>query len=83
METPEGEIIDGPYSKKKEFDRVLALYIKQYKYTPVAVEREVDADTFIQSERYDERGYQTGRKGGGGSCGTDLAAQQGTTGPCP
>ena len=41
METPEGEIIDGPYKNKKEFDRALALYIKQYKYSPVVVERDI------------------------------------------
>jgi hypothetical protein len=67
METPEGEIIDGPYRDRKEFYRAHDLYIKQYKYHPVVVVRLMDPSTFTQTELYDASGYQTGRKGGRGT----------------
>ena len=61
METAEGEVIDGPYKNEKEFDREFALYIKRYKYTPLKVERMLDADEFTPLENYDSGGLQTGR----------------------
>jgi len=60
MKTPEGEIIDGPYKNKKEFDRELALYIKTYKYVPVVKKELVDADKFTRTEQYGTGGYETG-----------------------
>lgn len=62
METPEGDILDGPYKDKKEFEKVFARYVKRYKYTPLKVCRDMDADQFIQPESYDDHGYQTGKK---------------------
>lgn len=62
MCTTEGDIIDGPYKDKAEFDRVLALHIKLYKYTPVVKEEMIDSSTFTKSESYDVHGYHTGVK---------------------
>ena len=61
MKTVEGEIIDGPYENKKEFDKALELYIKWYKYSPVVSMEWVDAKGFTQPEDYDECGFQTGK----------------------
>ena len=44
METPDGDVVDGPFKKRPQLDAAFALYVKQYKYTPIVVEREIDVN---------------------------------------
>ncbi len=57
LETPEGDVIDGPFKKPEEAQKALDRHVKWYKYTPLLKEREMDSDTFTQAGERNERFY--------------------------
>lgn len=62
METPEGDLLDGPFQTEQAMEQEFDRYVKTYKYVPVKVCRELDADQFIQPQAVADNGLPTGRR---------------------